>query len=295
MQERLAAARDEAARTKAALEAAVASNETLKQKTDSELARLQNEVAILERTTQAATAEGERKQAAYDAENLRLRAALALSQIAPRTDPAELDAAKRDTQQVRQQLASANEQIAGLRSRDTVARELEDRVRQLQADKVALEQHAATLATREDLDRAAIARAETDEKLAIVLRAYAQIARERDDLREKIPERAPEPAAPAIIASSPPTQSVGRSRTISAPAYTPAPEAVRRASLAVAPTNPYAGRPAFSHRIAPGETLSSISERYYGTPSRWPEIVAANPDVLPDQRSFAAGKMLRIP
>ena len=59
--------------------------------------------------------------------------------------------------------------------------------------------------------------------------------------------------------------------------------------------NPAAGRPAFSHRIAPGETLSSISQRYYGTPARWQEIVAANADVLSDQRSFTTGKMLRIP
>jgi nucleoid-associated protein YgaU len=208
----------------------------------------------------------------------------------------------RDSQQARQQLATAKEELVGLRSRATVARELEDRVRQLQAEKLALEQHAATLVSREDLDRSAAARTETDEKLAVVLRAYAQVARERDGLREQPPaERpvtpepvaaAPAPARPAVVAPSP-------ARTTPAPRatalVTPRPEAVRRASLAAAPTNRVAGRPAFSHRIAPGETLSTISQRYYGTPARWQEIVAANADVLADQRSFTAGKMLRIP
>jgi nucleoid-associated protein YgaU len=60
------------------------------------------------------------------------------------------------------------------------------------------------------------------------------------------------------------------------------------------PTAP-AGEPARTHTIAVGETLSSIALRYYGSSSRWPEILAANRDVLPDERSFIAGRTLRIP
>jgi nucleoid-associated protein YgaU len=63
------------------------------------------------------------------------------------------------------------------------------------------------------------------------------------------------------------------------------------------PTRPIApaGEPARTHTIAPGETLSSISQRYYGTTNRWSEILAANRDILVDERSFAAGRTLRIP
>ena len=56
------------------------------------------------------------------------------------------------------------------------------------------------------------------------------------------------------------------------------------------------GTEQFARRtIAPGETLSSIALRYYGTAARWPEILAANRDVLPDERSFVVGRTLRIP
>jgi nucleoid-associated protein YgaU len=67
-----------------------------------------------------------------------------------------------------------------------------------------------------------------------------------------------------------------------------------RSSEPTRPTAP-AGQPARTHTIAPGETLSSIALRYYGTSSRWPEILAANRDVLVDENSFKAGRTLRIP
>jgi nucleoid-associated protein YgaU len=50
-----------------------------------------------------------------------------------------------------------------------------------------------------------------------------------------------------------------------------------------------------THVIALGETLSGISRLYYGTPNRWPDIFAANRDVIRDERSLVAGRTLRIP
>jgi nucleoid-associated protein YgaU len=38
-----------------------------------------------------------------------------------------------------------------------------------------------------------------------------------------------------------------------------------------------------------------VSRQYYGTPNRWPEIFAANRDVIRDERSLVAGRTLRIP
>ena len=49
------------------------------------------------------------------------------------------------------------------------------------------------------------------------------------------------------------------------------------------------------HTVAPGDTLSRISLQYYGTTSRWPDILAANRDLLRDERSLIVGRILRIP
>jgi len=47
--------------------------------------------------------------------------------------------------------------------------------------------------------------------------------------------------------------------------------------------------------IVAGDTLTSISNRYYNTPSRWPDILAANRDVMRDERTLVIGRILRIP
>ena len=47
--------------------------------------------------------------------------------------------------------------------------------------------------------------------------------------------------------------------------------------------------------VAKGDTLMSISLRYYGNRSRWREIFAANRDQLPSESSLQIGMELRIP
>jgi nucleoid-associated protein YgaU len=49
------------------------------------------------------------------------------------------------------------------------------------------------------------------------------------------------------------------------------------------------------HTVVSGDTLRAIALRYYGNPNRWPEILAANRDVLHDERSLTIGRILRIP
>jgi nucleoid-associated protein YgaU len=49
------------------------------------------------------------------------------------------------------------------------------------------------------------------------------------------------------------------------------------------------------HTVVSGDTLRGISLRYYGNPNRWPEILAANRDILHDERSLTIGRILRIP
>jgi nucleoid-associated protein YgaU len=50
-----------------------------------------------------------------------------------------------------------------------------------------------------------------------------------------------------------------------------------------------------THVIAAGDTLAKISLQYYGTPDRWTEIVAANRDILRDEKSLVIGRVIRIP
>jgi LysM repeat protein len=49
------------------------------------------------------------------------------------------------------------------------------------------------------------------------------------------------------------------------------------------------------HRIQAGDTLSSISRRYYGTPNRWMEIFEANRDRMASPNALRVGEEIRIP
>lgn len=50
-----------------------------------------------------------------------------------------------------------------------------------------------------------------------------------------------------------------------------------------------------THVIAEGDTLTKISQKYYDTPNRWPEILSANRDVMRDEKSLVVGRKLKIP
>ena len=49
------------------------------------------------------------------------------------------------------------------------------------------------------------------------------------------------------------------------------------------------------HVVNKGDTLMSISLRYYGNRSRWRDILAANRDVLPSETALKIGMDLKIP
>ncbi len=49
------------------------------------------------------------------------------------------------------------------------------------------------------------------------------------------------------------------------------------------------------HNVAAGDTLSKISNIYYGTPTRWAEILVANRDILGEDNNLVIGRTLRIP
>ncbi len=87
------------------------------------------------------------------------------------------------------------------------------------------------------------------------------------------------------------------------PLFNPAPTGPAGAVARPAPT----GRPAATtaanspatpsrrHVVTQGDTLYKIAQRYYGSGSKWPEILEANRDVLKNENAVRPGMELRIP
>ena len=53
--------------------------------------------------------------------------------------------------------------------------------------------------------------------------------------------------------------------------------------------------PERTHTVEEGDSLSRISMRYYGTPSRWQDIYQANRELLSEANALRPGQTLRIP
>ncbi|MCU0793333.1 MAG: LysM peptidoglycan-binding domain-containing protein [Opitutaceae bacterium] len=81
-----------------------------------------------------------------------------------------------------------------------------------------------------------------------------------------------------------------------APVATPPPAPSVQARPVVGVTPPAAAPTSFRrHVVNKGDTLMSISLRYYGNRTRWREIYAANRDVLPSESALKIGMELKIP
>ena len=80
-----------------------------------------------------------------------------------------------------------------------------------------------------------------------------------------------------------------------APANPPPPPVQPPVQQAQPPANTPPVPAGRKHVVAKGDTLMSISLRYYGNRSRWREIFAANRDQLPSESSLQIGMELRIP
>jgi nucleoid-associated protein YgaU len=81
---------------------------------------------------------------------------------------------------------------------------------------------------------------------------------------------------PVALAPAPPPASVA-APTLPAPAVPPPPA------------------PEHRHVVRPGDSLTAISVRYYGTSRRWEDIFEANRDILSDPNLLQVGQRLRIP
>ncbi|MFI5357647.1 MAG: LysM peptidoglycan-binding domain-containing protein, partial [Opitutales bacterium] len=162
-------------------------------------------------------------------------------------------------------------------------------------------------------------------KLAVVLRSYTLLQEENDQLKAAQEKTATEKSALeaqlAVAKNALPLaaqapglreqlrQTQDQLAAVSLENYQlktrlamnpPAPGTSNLTPVSVPTTLPPAAVPAPApaprfHVIAAGETLGMIARQYYGTASRWPEILAANRDVLRDEKSLVVGAKLRIP
>ncbi len=102
-------------------------------------------------------------------------------------------------------------------------------------------------------------------------------------------------AAPAGTTSTPATM---RAPLFNSASAGPAGAGARPALTARPPATTAANSPVTSNRrhvVAQGETLYKIAQRYYGSGSKWPEILEANRDVLKNENAVRPGMELRIP
>jgi tetratricopeptide (TPR) repeat protein len=75
----------------------------------------------------------------------------------------------------------------------------------------------------------------------------------------------------------------------------PAPAIVRTPPPSAAATPPAAPASARRHTVRPGDTLSSLSQRYYGNRSRWRDIYQANRAQMRSESDLRVGLELVIP
>ncbi len=108
----------------------------------------------------------------------------------------------------------------------------------------------------------------------------SQLAAENADLKTRLVLDAPSPSAPTPSNNAPalPPELAPPPATTSAPATPSADEAGPR-----------------TYKVASGDTLAKISKLFYGTSSRWQQILEANHDKLHSDKSLQVGMELKIP
>jgi len=100
-------------------------------------------------------------------------------------------------------------------------------------------------------------------------------------------------APPRVGPAGPSAPAVNPQATLQGPAAPPAVEPPRTApATTLEPPSPAA--PVF-HTIKSGDTLSEISQKYYGTTRKWKLIQDANPDKIPDPNRLKIGVRIVIP
>lgn len=198
------------------------------------------------------------------------------------------------------QLESATTELAALRpqaaSSAAVSAEAENLRTQLAAAKQTITDQSASLATanrsltdaRQTVDAATADLVATRDQLRQTQAQSAAFAVENQQLKTKLAltgslPSSTTPSRPGTI----PSVSINLPSAIVAPA-TPPPAAVAPA-VATTPAAPRV------HTVSSGDSLSKISKQYYGTATRWNDILQANKDVIRNPDALVLGTKLRIP
>ena len=94
--------------------------------------------------------------------------------------------------------------------------------------------------------------------------------------------------------STPPSVTVRGGSSVNATLVTSVPAGSGTTATSGASHSSAAGGPRY-HTVSASDTLARISILYYGTPTRWNEILVANRDVLGEDNNLVVGRQLRIP
>ena len=103
--------------------------------------------------------------------------------------------------------------------------------------------------------------------------------------------------AGALVATAPQAQAAvslsAKTTSLSAKTTTGAERA--HTDALVRPGNEHSHPATRTYTVRPGDTLSTIAERFYGNPADWTGLYRANSSVIQDPDSIYAGEVLKIP
>ncbi len=197
-------------------------------------------------------------------------------------------------------LAAASAELNTLRPRASqaaaVAAEAENlRIQLADAQRTASEQAAALAAARQGL---AEARKTVDTATAELVATRDQLRQSQDQAAAAAVEAQQLRTRLALVGPAPTGPSPARPGAVPAvslnlPPAAPAAVAPPPAAPAVKPPAP-SPAPRF-HTVGSGDSLSKISKQYYGTATRWNDILQANRDVIRNPDALTLGTQLRIP
>jgi LysM repeat protein len=221
------------------------------------------------------------------------------------------------------QLQAENEQLKSAAAADAALRtELENLRRDHAALEAKLAENAPAAAPAPDVTARL---ADVESKLSTVLRSYTLLQEENDRLKadaartvesaQATSAKAAADAAAQISAlfdelrqakaqvttlSADNAQLKTRLALVGAPPGSTLAAPMRPGTAAAdAAATPAPAKPAVAgprtHVVSPGDTLAKISRTYYGTPSRWDEILRANRDVIKNENVLPLGATLKIP
>jgi len=194
--------------------------------------------------------------------------------------PADSDAAR--------QLADAQDKLAmSLRSFTVV----QDENTQLKASLDKANSDGASVSQQLDAARASIASLQA--QAAATAQVAAQVEPLRLELRQSQDEASRLAMENAQFRTRLALQSAGPGAT------RPSPTRPAMAAAGAEPAAPAAAAPAApaprTHVVAEGDTLTRIARKYYGSSSRWEDILNANRDTVKDEKSLVVGSTLKIP